>query len=278
MTAQTLDGRSLAADLLQELAADLQAHPLPTPLTLAVVAAGADGGSASYRRSLAKKLEALGGRMHVDLWSESIAAAEAHARLAALSADPAIHGILLQVPLPAHLTQAALWRSLDPAKDVEGSHPENLGRLWLGEDVLRPCTAAAVKRLLEGHRIPLAGRRAVVIGRSPLVGKAIAHVLTEAHATVTLAHSRTSDLAVLLQQAELVVAATGRPGLLQGPELRPEAVVVDVATSLDSAGKLVGDCGPRVGEHVAWLSPVPGGVGPLTAAALLANLARAARH
>lgn len=276
MTARVLDGRQLATDTIDRLAGDLRRQAPGLVATLAVVACGDDPGAASYRRSLAKRIEALGGALQFDHWPEAITPAEAHARLQALSGAPEVHGILLQTPLPPALTQAALWRSLDPAKDVEGGHPENLGRLWLGEDVLRPCTAIGVRWLLEGHGLALAGRRALVIGRSPLVGKAIAHVLTDAHATVTVAHSRTADLAAHLQAADLIVTAAGRPGLIEGPELSPEAIVVDVATNVDAAGKLVGDCGPGVADRVGWLSPVPGGVGPLTVAALLGNLVRAA--
>ncbi|MBC7543328.1 MAG: bifunctional 5,10-methylenetetrahydrofolate dehydrogenase/5,10-methenyltetrahydrofolate cyclohydrolase [Candidatus Sericytochromatia bacterium] len=279
MPAQSLNGRTLAADLRASLAMRIDAWPADQPRPgLAVVAAGSDAGSQRYRQSLAKQWQGLGGIFQEVLWPEDLAPSEAHGQLQALSRDPGIHGVLLQVPLPDTLSAASLWRSLDPAKDVEGIHPVNLGRLWLGEHVVAPCTAAAVMALLAGHGLDPAGRNVVVVGRSPQVGKAIAHLFTRAHATVTLCHSRTTHLSSHLQRAEILVAAVGRAHLIGPEDVQTGAIVVDVATNVDAAGRLIGDVAPTVAEVAGWLSPVPGGVGPLTVAMLMQNVVDAAER
>ena len=245
---------------------------------LAVIAAGADPGSTRYRHSLAKQWQALGGYFLEVVWPEDMTAAAAHAGLQAICARSDITGVLLQMPMPVPLQAADLWRSLDPAKDVEGVHPLNLGRLWLGEDVVAPCTAVAVMRLLSGYGLDPAGLEAVVVGRSPHVGKPIAHLLTQAQATVTLCHSRTRDLVAHLRRADLIVTAAGRPGLITPAAVAPGAIVIDVATQVDDAGRLIGDVDPAVASVAGWLSPVPGGVGPLTVAILMRNAVEAARR
>ena len=277
--ARSLDGRPLALALREGLAERIAAWPSGKPRPgLVVIAAGADPGSARYRRSLAKQWQALGGDFHEVLWPDDLTASAAHAALQAVCAQSDIHGVLLQMPMPEPLQSAELWRSLDPAKDVEGVHPLNLGRLWLGADIVAPCTAAAVMSLLHGYGLDPSGLEAVVVGRSPHVGKAIAHLLTQAQATVTLCHSRTRDLDAHLRRVDLIVSAAGRPGLITAAAVRPGAIVIDVATQVDDSGRLIGDVDPAVASVAGWLSPVPGGVGPLTVAMLLRNVVAAAHR
>jgi methylenetetrahydrofolate dehydrogenase (NADP+) / methenyltetrahydrofolate cyclohydrolase len=193
-----------------------------------------------------------------------------------LNQDPQVDGILIQLPLPEHLDANALLYQIHPDKDADGLHPENLGRLVRSEPGLRSCTPAGVMRLLKAYEIPLAGKQAVVIGRSILVGKPLALMLLEADATVTIAHSRSADLADLARGADILVAAVGRPGLVTPEMVKPGAVVVDVGINrvTDPTGKsvLVGDVDfATVAPQASYITPVPGGIGPMTVAMLLEN-------
>jgi methylenetetrahydrofolate dehydrogenase (NADP+)/methenyltetrahydrofolate cyclohydrolase len=190
-----------------------------------------------------------------------------------------VHGILVQLPLPAHLNQCALILALAPEKDVDGLHPFNQGRLVLGEDALRPCTPLGVMRLIEHTGMSLTGKKAVVIGRSMLVGKPVALMLLEQNATVTCCHSKTIDLAAEVRSADVVVAAIGQPGTIKGAWIKPGAVVIDVGISRMTDNKLCGDVEFAVAkERAAFITPVPGGVGPMTVAMLLANTLKAAER
>jgi methylenetetrahydrofolate dehydrogenase (NADP+)/methenyltetrahydrofolate cyclohydrolase len=194
-----------------------------------------------------------------------------------LNEDEAVDGILVQTPLPEHIDEARVMRTIDPIKDVDGLHPVSAGQLYLGRQTLVPATPLGVMHLLDEYRIPIAGSRAVVVGRSPLVGKPMAMLLLEANATVTICHSRSGELARHTLDADILVAAVGRPRLITADMIKQGATVIDVGITRTDAG-LLGDVAPDVAEVAAYLTPVPGGVGPMTIAALLENAVRAARY
>lgn len=194
-----------------------------------------------------------------------------------LNDDDSVDGILVQTPLPEHIDEARIMRALDPIKDVDGLHPFSAGQLYLGRQTLVPATPLGVMHLLDEYRIPVAGARAVVVGRSPLVGKPLALLLLQANATVTICHSRTEDLSRHTLDADIVVAAVGLPGVITADMVKQGATVVDVGITRTENG-LLGDVERDVAEVAAYLTPVPGGVGPMTIAALLENAVRAARY
>jgi methylenetetrahydrofolate dehydrogenase (NADP+)/methenyltetrahydrofolate cyclohydrolase len=196
--------------------------------------------------------------------------------LTELNDDDGVDGILVQLPLPDHMDEPKVTRSVDPAKDVDGFHPLNAGRLFLGEPLHVPATPLGIMAMLDEYGVDLRGRDAVVIGRSEIVGKPIAMLLLAEHATVTICHSRTADLAEHTRRADVLVAAVGRPGLVTRDMVKPGAAVVDVGVNRTDSG-LVGDVDPVVAEVAGLLTPVPGGVGPMTIAMLLRNTLRAAR-
>jgi methylenetetrahydrofolate dehydrogenase (NADP+) / methenyltetrahydrofolate cyclohydrolase len=272
MTA-VLGGRELAADLRRrtaESAASLTEAGRPP--RLAIIVATADESSAWYVRSIAKAAAAVG--IVCDI--ESPAPAEIHAVLTRLGADDAVHGIILQTPLPAGVDLGDLAPAIPPAKDVDGANPASLGRLAAGLPAFPPATAEAVLALLDHHGVPLSGRHAVVVGRSTVVGKPAAHLLLDRDATVTICHSGTTDLAAITRQADVLVAAVGRAGLITPEHVSPGTVVIDVGTNPTADGGLVGDVDPAVAQMAAGLTPVPGGVGPVTTALLLQHTVRAA--
>ena len=203
-------------------------------------------------------------------------AAAIEAQLSALSGDPTVDGIILQTPLPSGVRLAELAGVIDPAKDVDGANPLSLGRLMTGLPAFAPATASAVLALLDHYEIPLAGRHTVVVGRSAVVGKPVAHLLLDRNATVTICHSRTRDLAAITRQAEVLVVAAGRVGLIGASHVTPGATVIDVGTNASTDGGLVGDVDVSVTEVAAALTPVPGGVGPVTTALLLRHVTDAA--
>jgi len=201
------------------------------------------------------------------------------ARIAALNADPAIHGVLVQMPLPRHLDAHRVIEAIAPAKDVDGFSVASAGELMSGLPGLRPATPLGCMKLIESTGMPLRGKHAVVIGRSNTVGKPMALLLLQAHATVTVCHSATDDLASHTRRADVVVAAVGRRNTLTAEMVKPGAIVIDVGINRDEAGKLCGDVDfARVSQVAGWISPVPGGVGPMTIAMLLANTVQAAEH
>jgi methylenetetrahydrofolate dehydrogenase (NADP+)/methenyltetrahydrofolate cyclohydrolase len=278
-----LSGRELAADIRAGTAARAaELTEAGRPPRLAVVTALADEASAWYVRSLARAAAKAGiGCDVVDLIpaiaaAPESAAASIEAVLAELSAAAAVHGIILQTPLPAGTRLAELAEAIDLGKDVDGANPASLGRVMTGLPAFAPATAEAVVRLLEHHRIALAGRHAVVVGRSAVVGKPLAHLLLDRDATVIICHSRTPDLAAMTVQADVLVVAAGRAGLI-GPEyVAPGATVIDVGTNATPQG-LAGDVDPEVAQVAGALSPVPGGVGPVTTALLLRHVTEAAQ-
>jgi methylenetetrahydrofolate dehydrogenase (NADP+) / methenyltetrahydrofolate cyclohydrolase len=280
---RSLSGRELAAEIRAGTAA--QAAELTgagRPPRLAIVTARADEASAWYVRSLATAAAKAGIGCEITDLSPAIEAAPGSATaiiwtaLAELSAAAAVHGIILQTPLPAGARLAELAEAIDPGQDVDGANPTSLGRIMTGLPAFAPATAQAVVRLLEHHRIALAGRHAVVVGRSAVVGKPLAHLLLDRDATVTISHSRTRELAAITVQADVLVVAAGRAGLIGPEHVAPGATVIDVGTNATPDGGLAGDVDPKVGQVAGALSPVPGGVGPVTTALLLRHVTEAA--
>jgi methylenetetrahydrofolate dehydrogenase (NADP+) / methenyltetrahydrofolate cyclohydrolase len=240
---------------------------------LAVVTANDDGGSAAYVRSIANAAAREGIACDV---ARTTTAAGIIATLAQLADDPEVHGIILQTPLPEGASLAALATAIPPAKDVDGASPESIGRLVAGLPAFAPATAEAVLALLDHYGVELRGRHAVVVGRSVVVGKPAAHLLLDRHATVTICHSRTPDLAAVTRQADVLVAAAGRAGLIGPGHVSPGTTVIDVGTNATPDGGLAGDVNPAVAGVAAALTPVPGGVGPVTTALLLRHVVEAA--
>jgi methylenetetrahydrofolate dehydrogenase (NADP+)/methenyltetrahydrofolate cyclohydrolase len=299
VTARVLDGRGVAQAIRAEVAAGVAALR-GRPPSLAVLLVGDDPASAVYVRNKAKAAEQAGILSRVTRLPGEAGTADILAAVAGLNRDPATDAILVQLPLPAHVDSPQVLEAIDPGKDVDGFHPLNVGRLAQGRPGFVPCTPAGILELLRRSGIPLAGATTVVLGRSGIVGRPLAALLLAAHATVTVCHTRTRDLAQETRRAEILVAAAGRKALVTDEHVRPGAVVIDVgihrveseAEATDLFGEdakrideirrtgatLVGDVHPRRVRDVAgWLTPVPGGVGPLTIAMLLRNTLDAAR-
>ncbi|HTT13565.1 MAG TPA: bifunctional methylenetetrahydrofolate dehydrogenase/methenyltetrahydrofolate cyclohydrolase FolD [Burkholderiaceae bacterium] len=280
MTARIIDGKALAARLQAGVArrvTALQARGIVPGL--AVVLVGDDAASAIYVRNKMRACEAAGIRSFFIHLPQGTAQATLLARVAELNADPAVHGILVQLPLPRHLDATEVVDAIAFEKDVDGLHATNAGLTLMGRPHFRSCTPYGVMMMLESIHYPLQGCSAVVIGRSNMVGKPMAMLLLAANATVTICHSATRDLAALTRRADLVVAAAGRRGLVTADMVRPGAAVIDVGTNRTPEGKLVGDVDfAGVREVAGWISPVPGGVGPMTVAMLLVNTVEAAER
>ena len=272
-----LSGRELAAEIRAGTAAAAAGlAALGHPPRLSVVTATDDEASAWYVRSIASAAAKAGIGSEVEDLGPQAAADGIAAQLSALSADPTVAGIILTTPLPGGARLAELAAAIDPAKDVDGANPVSLGRLMTGLPAFAPATAEAVLRLLDHHHVELEGRHAVVVGRSAVVGKPVAHLLLDRNATVTIAHSRTRDLTAITRQADVLVVAAGRTHLIGRDHVTPGATVIDVGTNATPDGGLAGDVDPAVAEVAGALSPVPGGVGPVTTALLLRHVAEAA--
>ena len=272
-----LSGKELAAAIRARIttaAAALAATGRPP--RLAVVLATRDESAAWYVRSIAKAAAAVGITCDVVDLAPDAGADDIRGTLRGLAADPTVHGVMLQTPLPPGVDFTEVATAIDPANDVDGANPESLGRLASGLPAFAPATAAAVLALLDHHGIALSGRHAVVLGRSAVVGKPLAHLLLDRDATVTVCHSRTRDLAEHCRRADVLVAAVGRPGLVTPQHVTPSTIVVDVGTNPTDDGGLAGDVAPEVVDLVSGLTPVPGGVGPVTTALLLEHTVRAA--
>jgi methylenetetrahydrofolate dehydrogenase (NADP+)/methenyltetrahydrofolate cyclohydrolase len=275
-----LDGKKLAAGIRAAVAAGIAelAKDGPQP-ALALVIATDDESAAWYVRSLQRAAGKVGIAAQLADLGASATEADIGTVLAELAADQGVHGIVLQTPLPGGVRWDALASAIPLAKDVDGASPLSAGRLMAGLPTFAPATAAAVMELLQASEVPLEGARAVVVGRSMVVGKPLAHLLLARNATVTICHSRTRQLAEVTRQADVLVAAMGRPRFLNDDHIRPGATVIDVGTTPDADGNLVGDVDAERAAGVAGaLSPVPGGVGPVTTALLLRNTALAAER
>ena len=282
METQIIDGAALARSIRTGLgvrAAELTAK-FARP-GLAVVLVGDDPASQVYVRNKSRACEEAGIASFQHTLPASTSQPELLALVDKLNRDPAVHGILVQLPVPKHISADAIIRAIAPEKDVDGFHPENVGLLATGNARFVPCTPAGVMRLLAHAGVELAGRHAVVVGRSNIVGKPMAMLLLEKHATVTICHSRTPDLGAVIRQADVVVAAVGKPRMISADMVKPGAAVIDVGINRipdgPNAGKLCGDVdyAALLGK-AGCMTPVPGGVGPMTIALLLENTVRAA--
>lgn len=297
MAAVLIDGKSIARDVEARVAATIQG--LPYQPCLVAVRVGTDPASEIYVRNKARKAQELGLRGTERTFPESLSERELLAEVARLNNDPDVDGILVQLPLPRHIDAQKVIDAIDPAKDVDGFHPINVGRLALGRPSLVPCTPAGIIRMLEAIEIPIEGRQAVVIGRSDIVGKPVAALLLQRNATVTICHSRTVDLPSLTRQADILVAAIGRPLFVSADMVKNGAAVIDVGINrvglsfssqlahdeqkslalVKHGSTMVGDVDfARVREVAGYLTPVPGGVGPMTIAMLMQNTVSAAQR
>ena len=283
MTARIIDGKVIAADLRAKVADEVRRLSSQHGLTpgLAVVLAGSNPASETYVRSKAKQTVEAGMRSFDHRLPETVSQDELLALVRKLNADPAVHGILVQLPLPPQVDAQLVLNTIDPAKDVDGFHPVNAGRLATGLDALTPCTPLGCVLLAKTVHPSLAGLEAVVVGRSNIVGKPVAQLLLAENATVTVTHSKTRDLPAVCRRADLLIAAIGRPEMVRGDWIKPGATVIDVGINRveDAGGKnrLVGDVAFTEASVIAGaITPVPGGVGPMTIACLLVNTVRAA--
>jgi methylenetetrahydrofolate dehydrogenase (NADP+)/methenyltetrahydrofolate cyclohydrolase len=281
-TAKILDGKALAARIRAGLATEAQrltARDAKLTPGLAVVLVGADPASQVYVRNKTKACQEAGFRTFDHHLPATTSEAELLALVARLNADPQVDGILVQLPLPAGIDSRRVLLTITPAKDVDGFHPDNMGRLLMGQPRFIACTPFGVMKLIEEAGVSLPGCEAVIVGRSNIVGKPMAALLIAADATVTVCHSKTRDLPGVVRRADLVVAAVGRAEMIKGDWIKPGAVVIDVGMNRDAAGKLVGDVDyASAAERASAITPVPGGVGPMTIAMLLSNTLTSARR
>jgi len=278
MTARILDGKATALAVRETVAArvaqlvDAGVHP-----GLTVVLVGEDPASQVYVRNKDRAATAAGFKVDTVRLPADTSQADLIGHVERLNADDSVHGILVQLPLPKGLDSDAVVRALDPRKDVDGLHPENVAALVMGTRGLVPCTPAGCIEILDRHGIELEGRHVVVVGRSMLVGKPLAQLVLARNATVTICHSRTKDLASICRQADVLIAAVGRAELVKGDWVREGATVLDVGINRGEDGKLVGDVEfGAASERAGAITPVPGGIGPMTIAMLLSNTATAA--
>jgi methylenetetrahydrofolate dehydrogenase (NADP+)/methenyltetrahydrofolate cyclohydrolase len=280
MTAKLVDGTALSQRIRAEVAeraAALAARG--TKPGLAVILVGDDPASAVYVRNKVKACHESGLHSVLERYEATMSQADLLARIAALNADPGVHGILVQMPLPKHLDSHRVIEAIAPVKDVDGFSVRSAGELMTGLPGLRPATPLGCMKLIESTGVDLRGKHAVVIGRSNTVGKPMALLLLQAHATVTVCHSATPDLSLHTRQADVVVAAVGRRNTVTAEMVKPGAIVIAVGINRNAAGKLCGDVDfAGVSEVAGWLTPVPGGVGPMTIAMLLANTLQAAEQ
>jgi methylenetetrahydrofolate dehydrogenase (NADP+)/methenyltetrahydrofolate cyclohydrolase len=274
MVARLIDGAAIAKTLRADIARRAAAQGLKPGL--AVILVGEDPASAVYVRNKVRACEEAGFHSVLERYDATMTQHALLARIAALNADAAIHGVLVQMPLPRQLDAQAVIEAIAPAKDVDGFSIASAGCLMAGLPGLRPATPRGCMTLIESTGVPIRGKHAVVIGRSNTVGKPMALLLLQAHATVTVCHSATPDLGALTRQADIVVAAVGRRGTLRGDMVKPGAIVIDVGINRNDDGKLCGDVEfETVREVAGWITPVPGGVGPMTIAMLLQNTLQA---
>ena len=277
-TAKTIDGKTTALSVRDDVAkrvTRLKEHGVSPGLTVVLV--GEDPASQVYVRNKDKAATKAGFVVDTKKLAATTSQGDLLAVVKSLNADPAVHGILVQLPLPKGLDEGEVVRAISPAKDVDGLHPDNVAALVMGEEGLIPCTPAGCIELCDRYGIELEGKQAVVVGRSMLVGKPIAQLLLARNATVTIAHSRTQDLKAVCLGADVIVAAVGVAKLVQGDWVKPGAVVLDVGINRGDDGKLVGDVDfAAASDNASHITPVPGGVGPMTIAMLLSNTATAA--
>lgn len=280
MSATIIDGSAMARELLGELrdrAGRLAQQG--SPVGLAVLLVGNDPASAVYVRSKSRACRESGVQTFDAHLPPDTTEQELLRRIDELNTDPRIHGILVQLPLPAHMDAMRVMQRIDPVKDVDGFNWRNLGALLDGHALLAPCTPSGVMVMLERAKVPVAGKHAVIVGRSSIVGKPAALMLLERNATVTVCHSRTTDLAAYTREADILVAAVGRPRMITADMVKPGAAVIDVGINRTADGKLCGDVDFEAASvRAGWITPVPGGVGPMTVAMVISNVITAAER
>lgn len=269
-----IDGKAVSLAVKEELKArisELAGEGKRIPC-LAVIIVGDNPASRSYVRGKIKAAEFVGMDSRLIELPDNVQEEALLKEIAALNADPLVDGILVQLPLPAHICEDRVIDAISVEKDVDGFHPQNVAALWLGRPCIVPCTPKGIIHLIRSTGVEVSGRKAVVVGRSNIVGKPVAKLLLDLNATVTIAHSRTRDLAALTREADILVAAVGRPRMITGDMVKPGAVVIDVGINRTEDGHLVGDVDFESASAVAgWITPVPGGVGPMTIAMLMQN-------
>lgn len=281
MSAFIIDGKALALALRETIAQGVQDLNRASRITpgLAAVLVGDDPASAVYVKNKKLACEKAGFYPQEHRLPASTSQQDLLELIARLNADSRIHGILVQLPLPSHIDTKVILQAVSPEKDADGFHPVNVGRLVEGDPVFVPCTPKGVIHMIDSTGEPIAGKRAVVIGRSNIVGKPVAMLLLHRHATVTICHSRTKDLPGIVREAEIVIAAIGKPHFVTADMVKKGAMVIDVGINRLADGKLVGDVDfDRVKERAGWITPVPGGVGPMTIAMLLQNTLESAKR
>lgn len=277
MTAEIISGKELSTQLRNELAEEVQ--DLKVTPSLAVILVGDDPASHSYVRGKEKACKTAGIHSIVKRHPTSLREDELIAEIDALNEDRSVHGILVQLPLPEHISENAVIERIAVNKDVDGFHPVNVGRLLTGKKAFTPCTPLGIMKMLEISGVEPRGKHAVVVGRSQLVGRPVGQLLLNKDATVTYCHSKTKDLAFHASQADILIAAAGREGMISEAHVKEGAAVIDVGVNrVESTGKLTGDVQfEEVKEKAGWITPVPGGVGPMTITMLLHNTVEAAR-
>lgn len=275
-----LDGKALSAVVKDEVrseVAELEKKYGRKPC-LCVIIVGENPASQVYVRNKVKAAAYTGMESLLIELPASVSEEELLRKISELNSDDSVDGILVQLPLPKHIDEEKVIDAIAPEKDVDGFHPSNVAGLWLGKDCIVPCTPAGVMRLLDSAGIDLCGKTAVVVGRSNIVGKPVAKLLLDRNATVVIAHSRTADLGAVTRQADVLVVAVGRAGLISGDMVKPGAVIIDVGMNRNAEGKLCGDVDfASCSEKASWITPVPGGVGPMTIAMLMKNTIRCFR-
>lgn len=274
-----IDGKGLAERLQQELKETIANDSLENPPGLVVILVGDNPASQVYVRNKELAAKRIGIHSKVDRLPASVTEEALLARIDQYNRDAAFHGILVQLPLPIQIDEEKVLDAIDPKKDVDGFHPLNLGKLFLGKPEMIPCTPYGIMKMFDAYHIPLEGKKVVVVGRSNIVGKPMAQLLLARHATVTIAHSRTEDLAALTQTADILIVAIGRGNFITKEFVKPGAVVIDVGMSRDQDGKLVGDVAfDEVAPMTSFITPVPKGVGPMTITMLMIQTYEAAKR
>ncbi len=280
MTAQIINGKEIANRKKQEISVEVeQLKKSGVTPGLAVILVGDNQASKTYVRSKQKTCNDLGMHSVLIEYAESVSEDELLSKIAQLNGDDSIHGILVQLPLPAHISEMKVIETISPAKDVDGFHPINIGRMMIGQDTFISCTPYGILVLLKESGIELEGKHVVVVGRSNIVGKPVGQLMLNENATVTYCHSRTKDLEKITQSADIIIAAVGKSGFITKNHVKQGAVVIDVGINRNSEGKLCGDVSfEEVKEKAGHITPVPGGVGPMTITMLMYNTLKSARN
>lgn len=280
MTAQIIDGKEIAKRKKQEISVEVEELKKSgvTP-GLAVILVGNNQASQTYVRSKQKTCKDLGMHSVLIEYNESVSEEELLSKIGQLNVDDSIHGILVQLPLPGHISEMKVIETISPEKDVDGFHPVNIGRMMIGQEAFLSCTPYGILVLLKETGVELEGKHVVVVGRSNIVGKPVGQLLLNENATVTYCHSRTKELEKLTQSADIIIAAVGKAGFITKNHVKQGAVVIDVGINRNSEGKLCGDAAfDEVQEQAGYITPVPGGVGPMTITMLMYNTLKSARN